>query len=117
MGLRQSLYRQLEPSVRERGISTINVFIVVLVLLSFLTFSLETESTTPAYVMELLGYFNIFILGVFAIEYLVRLWIAGEDPEYRGLGGRLRYMVKPYALADFLAFAPELDCDAGVQGC
>ncbi|MCV6606401.1 MAG: potassium channel family protein, partial [Porticoccaceae bacterium] len=45
---------------------------------------------------------------VFAVEYVTRVWIAGEDPAYRGFGGRLKYMISPYALADLLAFLPEM---------
>ena len=51
---------------------------------------------------------NVAIVAIFAIEYIVRVWVAGEDPRYKGLSGRLRYMMTPYAIADLIAFLPEL---------
>ena len=108
-GKRQRLYRQMEPSARDKsGLSPINALIGCLVLLSLVTLALETEpSLTPAWQTGI-SYFNHLILAVFALEYLIRLWVVGEDPRYRGIRGRLRYMLTPYALADLIAFLPEL---------
>ena len=100
MGMRSVFYRNLEPSAREHGISAINFAIVLLVLASFLTFSLETEPAISRDLRLTLSGFNILIVSVFAIEYVIRVWIAGENPEYRGWRGRLKYMFSPFALAD-----------------
>ncbi len=107
-GLRAKLYRQLEPDARDSGISPLNVLLVGLVLISFIALAVETERSIPQGWKDGLGVFNIAILAIFAAEYLTRLWIAGEDPRYRGIAGRLRYMVTPFALADLVAFLPEL---------
>ena len=109
LGVRSKLYNQLEPDARSLpGLSPINLFIVVLVLLSFLVLALETEETLgPLWQLGIIG-FNLFIVVVFSIEYLARFWVAGEDPKYKGVRGRLRYMITPYALADLIAFLPEL---------
>ncbi len=109
MGLRYRLYRQMEPNAREsRGLSPFNLFIVVLVLLSFLALALETEPTMNEDWMLAIQYFNVAIIVIFAFEYLLRLWAAGEDPQYRGVMGRVRYIFTGYALADLIAFLPEM---------
>ena len=109
MGLRYRLYRQMEPHARETpGLSPFNLFIVILVLLSFLALALETEPTMSPDWMEAISIFNVAIIFVFAFEYLLRLWVAGENPEYRGVRGRIRYIFSGYALADLIAFLPEL---------
>lgn len=108
VGLRNRIYRQLEPTARDSGLSITNGFIVALVILSLLALALETEPTLPPIWRMGLSYFNYFILGVFALEYVLRLIIVGEDPKYAGVTGRLRYMFTPYALADLVAFLPEL---------
>ncbi|MEM5518814.1 ion transporter [Henriciella sp. AS95] len=109
MGLRHKLYMQMEPNARDKhGLSAFNTFIVVLVLLSFLALALETESTMSEGWMRAIAIFNVIIIIVFAIEYIMRLWAAGENPEYRGFVGRLKYIVTPYAVADLIAFLPEL---------
>lgn len=109
IGMRRRLYRQMEPSAREGGgLSPINALIVFLVLLSLLALALETEPTLSEGWQAAISLFNYAILAIFAVEYLVRVWIVGEDPRYRGLSGRVRYIFTPYALADLIAFLPEL---------
>ncbi|MEM9573360.1 MAG: ion transporter [Pseudomonadota bacterium] len=109
VGLRKRLYGQLEPDRQAgSGLSALNSFIVFLVLMSFLALALETEETIGPLWRVGIDYLNIAIVTVFAIEYVVRVWVAGEDPRYRGLKGRLRYIVTGYAIADLVAFLPEL---------
>lgn len=109
MGLRKRLYVQLEPDARDKlGLSPFNLFIVILVLLSFLALALETEPTMSDGWMRAIGVFNIAIVIIFTLEYLLRLWAAGENPHYRGIRGRIRYVFSWHALADLIAFLPEL---------
>ncbi len=109
VGLRKKLYNQMEPDARnKKGLSFISITIITLVLLSFLALALETEDTLGPVWQNGINAFNLFIVGAFAIEYLARLWVAGEDPRYRGFSGRLRYIFTPYAIADLIAFLPEL---------
>lgn len=110
MGLQQSLYEQLVPEARASGISKLNLFIVAIVLASFLFLALETEpllNTDPVWI-RVFSIFNICVLVIFTLEYIARVWVAGVDPQYRGIGGRMTYMTRFYPIADFLAFAPEL---------
>ena len=109
IGLRHRLYGQLEPEATGKsGLSALNILIIGLVLLSFLALALETEETIGPMWRTAIDYVNIAIVSIFAIEYLARLWVAGEDPKYRGIGGRLKYMTTSYAIADLIAFLPEL---------
>jgi voltage-gated potassium channel len=106
--LRARLHRQLDPDQREQGISPLNLLIVVLVVLSLLAMGLETEHTLPSELRAGLRAFNVSVLAIFALEYALRLWAAGEQERFSGLGGRLRWMTRPFPMADLLAFGPEL---------
>ncbi|MEL6859637.1 MAG: ion transporter [Pseudomonadota bacterium] len=109
VGLRSKLYSQLEPDARDAtGLSLLNSFIIALVLISFLALALETEETIGPAWRQGIDYLNLAIVAIFAVEYAVRLWVAGEDPRYKGVGGRLKYIMTPYALTDLIAFLPEL---------
>ena len=109
VGLRRRLYQEMEPSARSHpGLSRANTFIVLLVLLSFALFALETEPTIQGPAREWIGILNFAVLITFAVEYAIRFWIAGEDPRYRGAIGRVRYLLSPWALSDLAAFLPEL---------
>lgn len=109
VGLRNKLYSQLEPDAREKsGLSTLNSIIIALVLISFLALAIETEETISDTWRSWIELLNLGIVIAFAVEYAARLWVVGEDPRYRGIGGRLRYMATPYAITDLIAFLPEL---------
>lgn len=112
MGLRRRLYEALAPEARAPGqrLSNTNLAIIALVLVSFLFLALETEPTIqaiPAW-RDTFEVFNVTVIVIFAIEYLLRVWTAGEAEEFRGLTGRWRYMTQFYSVADLLAFLPEL---------
>lgn len=109
-GLRHKLYLELVPEARKSGISRVNWLIITLVLMSFLSLALETEPTLterPGWQLAF-DIFNVFVVTVFAIEYVTRVYISGLRPEYAGLRGRIRYMTRFYSIADLLAFLPEM---------
>lgn len=108
-GLRHRLYMEMEPDARVDGrLSRTNMLIVGLVLISFVILALETEPAIREDWAPTIALLNYAILAIFAAEYVVRLWIAGENKAHRGIGGRLKYMLTPSALADLIAFLPEL---------
>jgi voltage-gated potassium channel len=98
----------LEPDQQRRGLSLISLTLVGLVILSFVTLALETEPELPLWVKSAVSIANTVIVALFAGEYILRLWAAGEKPEFAGLAGRARYAMTPLALADLAAFGPEL---------
>lgn len=49
---------------------------------------------------------EVLCLTVFSLEYGLRLWAVGCDPRYRGVIGRLRWMVTFWALVDLAAILP-----------
>ncbi len=56
---------------------------------------------------NLFHYFNQFSLAVFTVEYLLRLFVAPDDPEFsRSRFPRLAYIRSPYALIDLAAILP-----------
>ncbi len=111
--LRTRVYEAIEPDGRRARLTWVTGVLVAMVLVSFLTLALETETalpdtSLPAWMGVLVQRTNNGIVIAFAFEYLLRLWAVGENPKYRGAAGRLRYAVTPLALADLAAFLPEL---------
>jgi len=111
--LRARVYEAIEPDEGRHRLTWVSGVLVALVLISFLTLALETETalpdtSLPKWVGVAVGRVNGIIVVAFACEYLLRLWAVGENPKFRGVGGRLRYAVTPLALADLAAFLPEL---------
>ena len=52
-------------------------------------------------------FFDLLSIGVFTIEYLMRLYLAPEDKEFKGSNlPRLAYVKSPFALIDLIAILP-----------
>ncbi len=105
--LRRIAYVNLAPEGwTGTGLSPLNRILAVLILLSIGVAVLETEDSIRIPHAALFDGLDAFFALVFTAEYGLRLWVVGEDPKYRGVLGRLRYMVTPRALIDLLAVAP-----------
>lgn len=104
---RASLHRQLAPEAWPRaGLSPLNKLICALILLASVAAVLETEPTLRRLAPGLFTTLEAVFVSLFVLEYLLRLYAVGEDPRYRGLGGRLRYVFSVWALIDLIAILP-----------
>jgi voltage-gated potassium channel len=109
-GLRRRLFQALEPSEHHApGLSRLNRFIVVVIVLSVAFAIIESEHDFYDQSPALFHWVEFGFSIVFLIEYIARLWVAPEDPRYQGgFRGRLRYALTPAALLDLLAVTPLL---------
>jgi voltage-gated potassium channel len=107
--LRRLADRQLTIDSWDRpGLSPMNWILVGLIFSSVVLFTLETEPSLAGVWADALNTANLLILCVFGIEFLLRLWAAGETKGIRGVRERSRYAGRFWLIVDFLAFAPEL---------
>lgn len=109
---RAYIHDWLEPD-EPGGFNFFSAFIVLLVLVSLVALAIETEairpdSGLPASVGPVVSQINRFVVIVFAIEFALRFWSEGENPNHSGVMGRFRFLGTPIAIADVLAFLPEL---------
>lgn len=105
--LRRIVYLNLDPlSKGKNGLSKINVVIIAVIFLAVVTTIIETESSIRERVPNLFLGLNIFYMVVFSLEYLARIWVLGEEPKYRGLTGRLKYIFSIWSIIDLLAIIP-----------
>jgi len=105
MKLRNKLYHALTISGEDGLTRILNHFLIVIVLSSMVLVIIETEPNLSVW-QEHFEIVNMIFAGFFSVEYLLRLWVAGENEKYRGFSGRLKYMVSPLALLDLLAIIP-----------
>ncbi|HEU0186845.1 MAG TPA: ion transporter [Gallionellaceae bacterium] len=92
----------------DRWVDAFNIALTALILLNVAAMMLETVE--PLY-REWLHFFSAFELvsvGLFALEYLIRLWVSDLTPAYQAPFGRLRYLFSPMALIDLAAILPSL---------
>ncbi|MEM9264146.1 MAG: ion transporter [Cyanobacteria bacterium P01_F01_bin.13] len=95
--LRQRIRAELEEAETGLGLG-VNIAIATFILMSAGLFVAETYPLSQP-VSIALTYFDWLILGIFVVEYGVRLW-AAERP--------LSYVFSPYAIVDLVAILPVL---------
>lgn len=107
--IRRGLYEQLDAAGWARpGMSPVNRLVAGAITLAVLMAVLETEGELRAANAKLFENADLVFGLLFSVEYSLRLWAAGENPRYRGVGGRIRYALSPFALIDLLAILPFL---------
>lgn len=107
--LRRSLYRSLEVSSgQRRGWSFVfNVVLITIITLNAIAIVLHTVPAYSRQYNRLFSDFELFSVGFFTVEYLLRVWVCVENDKYRHwFRGRLRYIVSTNALIDMLAIFP-----------
>lgn len=75
----------------------LDLFIQGLIVLSMITFSLETLPTLSPAIRSILKLVEVFTVSVFTLEYLLRLFVADR---------KIRFMFSFYGVIDLLAILP-----------
>jgi voltage-gated potassium channel len=90
-------------------VKAIDGALIALIVLNILAVILESVPTLSISHGPVFHLFDLVSVGVFSIEYVLRVWTAVELPDQRfkhPLWGRLRYMTTPLAIVDLLAVLP-----------
>ena len=110
MAFKKRIYRIIEAPYPEdwKG-KFFDNFMMVLIVTNVLAVILETVESLAAAYGIFFQYFEYFSVAVFSVEYVLRLWTAGESENERfhpPVMGRLRYAMTPMALIDAVAILP-----------
>jgi voltage-gated potassium channel len=114
---RRQLFLAFHPSPGSKaGLSTLNKIILGCILASVSVAVLETEPMISDGRETLFFGAELAVTTIFLTEYLLRLWVCVEDPNYgNGLTGRLRYAVSPHAIFDLIALSSLLSPAIGTE--
>ncbi|HET9354643.1 MAG TPA: ion transporter [Sphingomicrobium sp.] len=108
LGVRRRVFQELEPHARsELGLSQANKFLVVCIVLASALAILDTEPMVAGGREGLFRVAELAFGAIFTVEYLLRLWIAPDNPQWAKYRfPRLRYAFSVQAIIDFLAIVP-----------
>jgi voltage-gated potassium channel len=107
IALRSVLYHQLFADARKKpGLSLANRCLAGLVLFGGLFAIISTEPDAISISPRSFRFVEIALAISFTIEYLARVYAAGESAHYSGFLGRLKYMISPLAIVDLVATVP-----------
>ncbi|MCP3730775.1 ion transporter [Sphingomonas sp. MG17] len=108
---RRALFEQLDPPKWPgRGLSPLNAFLCVLILIATALAVLETEPLVTRGNEALFHRIEIAFGTLFLLEFLARLWVVPEGSDGPAWRCRLRFVLSPWSLIDILvivtSFAP-----------
>ena len=105
--MRQYFYNFLEQNNSGTLSRLVNVLLMLLIMANVIAVILASDSVIYAQMQGFFDDFEMFSIIVFSMEYLSRIWICVEDPQYQSpIKGRLKYMVSPMAVVDLVAVLP-----------
>ncbi len=107
-GFRRKLYAFLfDDSVENGAHRSLNRFLFLLILANLIALLLESAPAIEADYRQAFYMFDVFSVAVFSIEYLLRLYLAPEDPEFAGrTSPRWAYASSLLGVVDLLAILP-----------
>ena len=105
--LRATAYHQLAPAAWPHdGLSPVNQTILWLVIASIAVAVIETEPLALAEYGTLLIGLDLLFTIIFTAEIFVRAWAYGENPNYQGVAGKIRFFTRwPMILDEVVVIA------------
>lgn len=109
---RGKLFAMMNGQGRFGNMFTYFIFTLIILVVADSILDTVDSITRHREARRILDGFELFAVIVFVIEYVLRIYVAPEEPEYRELArrsewlARLRYMVSFYAVIDALAIFP-----------
>ena len=103
---REKVYNFLH-AMTSYGSITFDHFINVLVVVTALTFMIDTLNGTSPSTHVALDSVELVAVIIFTLEYIARVYSIKEDPKYKDqVGGRFWYMLTFLAVVDFMSVFP-----------
>jgi voltage-gated potassium channel len=106
--LKEKVYDVLiDVEIDKRADRLVALFLMLLIIANGLAVMLETVKDLEIRYSRYFYLFELISIGVFTLEYVLRLWAITANPVYKNpVGGRLRYVLTPMALIDLAAILP-----------
>ncbi|MGB0177367.1 MAG: ion transporter, partial [Owenweeksia sp.] len=106
--LRTYVYNTLEVAAKRKGASWyFDIFLTTVIALNALAIALQSVKDINEQYHYLFEAFELFSIGLFTIEYVLRVWACLENHRFSDpLSGRVKFMLTPLALIDLLSILP-----------
>ena len=106
--MKQKIYHLVEKGSFGSKINLIlDYFIIVLIILNVIAIALDTLTGLSPDFQKALKIFEIISIGIFTIEYLMRLYVSDiTHPPRRKITSAFKFIISPFGLIDLLAILP-----------
>lgn len=106
--IRKHIWKIIEPDKYGNKSSRIfDLILLGMIGLNVISVTIESLPSLSTNVENYLRSSEIVFLIFFSLEYVIRLWACVEEPDLNHpIIGRLKFMIRPFPLIDFLAILP-----------
>ena len=102
----KNIYYQLNFGQSKKSFSILQKILILLIIASSIIVIIETENDIYLKYQNFFEYSKYFFGIIFSIEYLIRVITCGYIKKFRGIGGRISYILSFWTLIDLLANLP-----------
>ncbi len=106
MNIQEWLYKEIDATARNSGISLFNIFICIIIIVAVMIAIVETEQPIARLYPSFFRITEITLFTVFVIEFCLRVYVAPLNPKFSGRFGRIRYLFSLWAIIDLIAILP-----------
>ena len=103
---RKKTFMVLERESHSKFAEFVHYLLMILILLTVIAVILESDAELYKRYFLFFKTLEIISLIIFTIEYILRVWSSVESRDFKGIKGRVRYMLTPMAIIDLLAVLP-----------
>ena len=100
------IWNILENKTDDKITRVFNNAMILIISLNIIAFILETENDFYENYKLYFYWFEIISIGIFTIEYILRIYTCNVESKYKVKFGRIYYFFTPMALIDLLVIAP-----------
>ena len=100
------IWNILENKTDNKITRVFNNVMILIISLNIIAFILETEKDFYKSYKLYFYWFEIISIGIFTIEYILRIYTCNVENKYKVKFGRIYYFFTPMALIDLLVIAP-----------
>ena len=100
------IWNILENKTDNKITRVFNNAMILIISLNIIAFILETEKDFYKSYKLYFYWFEIISIGIFTIEYILRIYTCNVENKYKVKFGRMYYFFTPMALIDLLVIAP-----------
>ena len=106
--IKRAIFELIDPTHADDAVSrAFNIGMLVLIFFNILAVVLETEEGLYSQYRIYFHYFDVFSVGIFTVEYILRLWTCTEHEKYKSpISGRIKYALSISMLIDLFSFLP-----------
>ena len=97
----------LDPNIEGNFHKTVDRWIAILIVLNLFALVFEQIPAVFNVYQTWFHYFDVASVAIFSVEYILRFYLAPEDPEFKKHKySRSKYVVSPFAIIDLVAILP-----------